>query len=32
MDTTLMYLVLLGAVILAGNMLLISFVRIAAFP
>jgi len=32
MDTTLMYLVLLGAVILAGNMLLISFVRIAALP
>jgi len=32
MDTTLMYLVLLGAVIFAGNMLLISFVRIAALP
>jgi hypothetical protein len=32
MDAILMYLVLLGAVIMAGNMLLISFFRIAALP
>lgn len=32
MDTILMYLFLLGAGIIAANMLLLSFVRIAAFP
>ncbi len=32
MDTILMYLLLLGAGVIVGNMLLISFVRIAALP